>query len=464
MPNPRHSELNSMLISCFLQVYLPVASPGAELKPIHERDYPDAQADPPSATQAMLKIMKKLDALDAARDLTAREFISLSALASVLLSPLDADIREEITDGIPRHKQTVALLLHLSALRHCSLEHRSFAKEGQVGAMDTGSRFLTNFFDAAQAGLAYWFSADFADRRWDAFDLFDGRLFINISAWLESDATIPCRLSLRTMQMAKLVDELGNANTVDALSSIPLQTDGAAGIANPIGPHIGNQPPEIAPSVLPFNHPIMDQFLEDVWLRLNKNITTSPVLGKIFQELQHWHNAHKPLDPKHVAKPLDFRAARRYQRLMAGTLEYAASLTGTSGKVLEPEVIITLQQMGNGKKKSLPKHAASTPKRKGARTDESAQKSNKQKALEEGDARKQEKLAVLCRSAAAVWRERCVEFENQPSLVKRFLQVETYLASLPPAHEQIIGSEVLVYLVNVLLQLRRSPKTPKSAG
>ena len=134
--------------------------------------------------------------------------------------------------------------------------------------------------------------------------------------------------------MAKLVDELGNANTVDALSSIPLQTDGAAGIANPIGPHIGNQPPEIAPSVLLFNYPIMDQFLEDVWLRPNKNITTSPVLGKIFQELQHWHNAHKPLDPKHVAKPLDFRAARRYQRLIAGTLEYAASLTGTSGKGL----------------------------------------------------------------------------------------------------------------------------------
>jgi len=57
-----------------------------------------------------------------------------------------------------------------------------------------------------------------------------------------------------------------------------------------------------------------------------------------------------------------------------------------------------------------------------------------------------------------------MEFEKQPSLVNRFLKAEKYLVSLSSDHEQIIGSEVLLYLGNVLLQIQRSPQTPKSAG
>ena len=451
-----------MLISCSPQVYLPVSTPSAEMKPIHGQDHPHDHTNPPSATQPMLEMMKKLAALDAARDLTAREIISLSALVFVLPSPVDAGTRD--SDGIPCHKQAVAFLLHLSALRHCSLEQRSFAKEDPVGAMNTRSQFLVNFFDAAQGGLASWFSGDFSDIEWDVFDLFDGRLLINISAWLDADTALPWQFSQRLVRMAELVDGLGNSNILGALSRIPRQTDGATVVSSPTEPHIRSQPPEMAPSVLPFNHPIMDQYLEDVRLRPNRNMTESPVSGKIFQELQHWHNAHKPLDPKHVAKPLDFYAARRYQRLMADTMQYAASLTGASGKILEPEIIAVQEQTGNGKKKPPPKHAASAQKGKGTGADKPAHKSNKQKALEQGDARKQEKFTVLSRSAAATWRERCMEFEKQPCLVKRFLKAEKYLASLSSAHEQIIGSEVLHYLGNVLLQIRRSSQTPTSAG
>ncbi|KAK5654266.1 hypothetical protein OQA88_7442 [Cercophora sp. LCS_1] len=198
------------------KVYLPVVTPSVEIKPTHECDHLYAHTDLPSAKQLMLKIMKKLAALDAARYLTAREFISLSALASVLLSPVDAGTGDKITDGIPCHKQSVALLLYLSALRHCSLDQRSFAKEDMVGAMNTGSRFLTNFFDAARGGLASWFSGDFADLEWDAFDLFDGRLLISVSAWLHSDTALPFpwQISTRAVQMAELVDELGDTSLV----------------------------------------------------------------------------------------------------------------------------------------------------------------------------------------------------------------------------------------------------------
>ena len=441
-----------------------MATPNAETKPIHEWDHPHDHTDPPSATQPMLEIMKKLATLDAARDLTAREFISLSALASILSSPVGVGTKGKITDGIPRHKQVVALLLHLSALRHCSLEQRSFGKGYSVGVMNTRSPFLTMFFDAARGGLAAWLSGDFAVLEWDAFDLFDGRLLINITAWMDSGTALPRQFPLKVVQMAKLVDELGNTNILGALSSIQCQIDGATAVSSRLRPRIRNQLPEMAPSVLPFNHPIMDRYLEDVRLRLSSTMTESPVSGKIFQELQHWHNARKPLDPKHIAKPLDFYAARRYQRLMAGTMEYAASLTGASGKVLEPEIITVLKQTGNGKTKPPPKHTASAYKGKGTGADKRAHKSNKEKALEQGDSRKQEKLAVLSQSAVTVWRERCMEFEKQPSLVKRFLKAEKYLASLSSAHKQTIGSEVLLYLGNVLLQIRRSSQTPESAG
>jgi len=442
-----------------------VVTPSAEMTPIHEQDHPHGHTDPPSATQPMLEAMKKLAALDAARDLTAREFISLSALVSVLSSPVDTGTGGETTDEIPRHKQAVALLLHLSALHHCSLEQRSFAKEGPVGGMNTASRFLTDFFDAARGGLASWLSGDFADREWDAFDMFDGRLLINISVWLKSNTALPSQFSPRVVQMTKLVDKLCNTDMSAALLSMLGQTDGATAISNPTVSQTGNQPAEMVPSVLPFNHPIVDQYLKDVRLRPDSDITESTVSGKIFQELQHWHNARKPLDPKYVAKPLDFKAARRHQRQMAGTMEYAASLTGASGKVLEPEIITVLEQTGSGKKKlPPPKHAAGAQKAKETGADKRAPKSNKQKALEHGDARKQEKLAILSRSVAAVWKERCMEFEKQPSLVNRFLKAEKYLVSLSSDHEQIIGSEVLLYLGNVLLQIQRSPQTPKSAG
>lgn len=443
------------------------------MKPIREKEHhlDHVHPDTPSHTQPMMKIMKKLAELDAARDLTAREFISLCALASVLSSPVDAKTRDNTTDVTPRHKEIAAVLAHLSALRHYGLEHRSFAKgEYLFGPpKNTGSRFLAAFFDGARGGLETWFSQDFSYRTWDTYDLFDGRLFISISALLEeSDANLPWQLSQRAVQMAKLVDELvGNPDTVEALSTCGIlhqQSDASTGVNvfSPTTPQLGQQSSEIAPSVLPFNHPIMDQYLRDVRLRPNGTMTEPPVSSKLFQELQHWHNARNPLDPKHVAKPLDFFAARRHQRLMAGTIDYAASLTGVSGKALEPEIVISLKQAGNGKNKPTPKHATgATQKVKGTRANS---KSYKQKALEEGEARRQEKLVVLRQSAAAVWRERCADFEKQPSPLKRFLRAEKYLASISPAQEAIIGSEVLVYLGNVLLNMRRNPKTPQSAG
>jgi hypothetical protein len=49
-------------------------------------------------------------------------------------------------------------------------------------------------------------------------------------------------------------------------------------------------------------------------------------------------------------------------------------------------------------------------------------------------------------------------------LVKRYLRAEVHASGLSGSHWQIVGSEVLLYLGDVLLQMQSNPQTPKYVG
>ncbi len=146
----------------------------------------------------------------------------------------------------------------------------------------------------------------------------------------------------------------------------------------------------------------------------------------------------------------------RYDRLLG-------RLAGASGKNIEPESIV-VQTPPAKLKMATARPLATRAKEQAPRTNKEPPKSNKQKALKHGEALWMEKLAVKSQSVAATWKERCLEFDKQPSLFKRYLRTEKYASDLSSSNWQIIGAEVLLYLGDVLLRIQSSPQTPKCLG
>ena len=436
------------------QAYLPVTTPKGNVKWPGSKD---DQAAPAASHSCMVaETMERLAVQDAAAPLTAREFVTVCALTVALSS----NMTNENCDG-PRQREAVAVLLHLIALRHCGLPDRGFPKRETDAAVSTTTPFLTEFFNAARDGLTAWFEGSLAERKWDAFDLFDGRLYLNVATEM-----LPSPLSDQIAnELSHLVALLRRVSGVDIpgpqclAGTLRTRVDHATS-ANLKQHHS----PQTPPLVLPFKHPVMDQYLADVRLQSDDVLRPSSISGQIFQELTHWHNAKAPLDSKYIPKPSGFFAKKRHQRFMADTIAYSASLTGASGKNIEPETIVV--QQPQGKAKTLPA-ASQTAKDKqnfkGPKTKKDAPKSNKQKALEQGEARRLEKQAVVSQSVASAWRERCVELEKQPSLLQRYLRAEKYFTAFSRAHEQIVGAEVLLYLCDVLLKMHKSADMPTSA-
>lgn len=455
--------LEISLTNFSLQVFLPIASPHSHSTPLlwQADDVEEAHL----TSTVMAEAMNKLGGMENAQHLTARERISLCALSAVLSSP-PTDFGSGV-DTIPTARQALAIITHLAALRQCGLAQRSFSKREPVESLSSSTQFLTFFFDATSDCLCSLPEILLLDMPWDAFDLFDGRLYLNIlgSMGAGSHPWVQ-KLLPRASEMVKILDALVGGTRRPGVSDILSQAEELASL-NPSEPPLclQSRQPEPAPSLLPFSHPIIDPYLTAV--RLSAGVMSeSSVSQSIFKELAHWHNSRVPLDPKHVAKPRGFWAQKRHQKLMSDTMAYSASLTGASGKIIEPEVVVTVAEVAAKKNIPIktPHTVAKKPEGRDARTSSTGNKSNKQKALEQADARRQEKLTVVLRSVAAAWRARCVEFEREPSLIRRFNRAEKYLVSLSSGHEQVVGSEALLYLGHVLLQLRRSSNTPENLG
>jgi hypothetical protein len=327
----------------------------------------------------MTETMKRAVELGIAEKLTVREFVSICALAVVLSS---SGVQEIDDSGMARQREAAAVLLHLVVLRHCGLPQRSFAKQEPGTSATTNTAFLAELFEAAWDGLTSWFEGSLTNLKWDAFDLFDGRLYLNVSAALSGNTPLPQQLSQEFAQMAQLLSVLSSVN-IGTLTNPPAGTEEAA---SDVDTSCQDHPSETIPPVLPFNNPIMDKHLADVRLESNGVLSESSISGKIFQELAHWHNARKPVDPKHVAKPKGFFAKKRHQEFMSDTIAYSASLTGASGKNIDPETIVVHNPTAKLKTPASESHSTKE-KKKVPRTKE-VTKSNKQKALEHGEARR----------------------------------------------------------------------------
>lgn len=165
----------------------------------------------------------------------------------------------------------------------------------------------------------------------DLADMIDGRIF-NILAHN--------RCSISAVSDANTISDDSFTQVIKkhfSLNLVSITSENAP--ANHKTPSLGNG------TVLPFRNPIFNDHLHPIRLKLDEQLSpqTSERSSRIFQELDHWHNAARPLNHKSkgaIAK-LGFYAHKRNQKFMTEIAVYAASLTNAVGGALDPETIVT---------------------------------------------------------------------------------------------------------------------------
>lgn len=399
--------------------------------------------------------------------LSAREIITLYALSRALKSGRKGQCTE----------RSAVLLVHLVTLRHCKISLRSFANTtGVLGSQHDA--FMRRFSSVAACALSGWFEGDFSSTLWDAYDLFDGRLYLQISLGY-GDIQLPKPLHKEVARLAEILKLLSG---IDVSAHLPKdhadsETSTGEGDIGPKGkqgrkPQNHSQP---SSSVLPFTHPILDQYLEPVKVK-TVDVSELPETPKIFLELTHWHNAKKPLDPKFIPKPPGFFQRKRNQKFMADTIAYSASLSGSAGKIIDPEIIVA-QIQAQGKKpksqaqsnsgqdwKAALREKEAAKAKKPAATKKQPAKSGKQKALEATEALRAKKTEDKSAAVVAFWANRCAEFEKETSLTKRYAKAWRYFHEVSSTNPEAVGSEVSLYLCHVLALLRKSKDESNRSG
>lgn len=377
--------------------------------------------------------------------LSVKDVISFTGLCHVLLGNPQKSVRV----------CAVAYILHLSALRRCSLSQRSCG----VTALDTHEQECLDEFFASFADACVTVVENLpVQQGWDAFDLLDGRIMRQIFKNLAS-LELPPVIADEAQRFAKRLCQL---TRVDISDLIPRSSADKGGHESPRTSMESTSRPDL--SVLPFDHPVLDKFLEPI--RLVTDGAVEPVgKPKVFQELSHWHNAKTPIDPKHESRrPKDFWALKRDQRLMADMIAYSASLTNASGKSINPETIVTRSGANTTSVKSAQNAragGAKAPKQAPQQAPQQARGKNKKLPLKGGRESAQaefekvqgEKNAKRLGTVVAFWDKRCHEFQAERNLVKRFLKADKYLAGLSKEDAAMVGAEVCLYTCNVLASL-----------
>jgi hypothetical protein len=417
---------------------------------------------------AAKKQLSRMSSLDGISSLSARDIITLYGLSRVLrLAPNKSTM------------QRVAVhLVHLVILRYSKLAERSVSIKGaQLGPLH--DNYMRHFTTAASCALWGWFQGEFASATWDAYDLFDGRVYRQVSMGF-AHLTLPDPLHGAVTHLAKLLQQLSGID-IDTMLPTKSQQAGTNSRVGEKGTQQKEQLKKHSPvglrtdPVLPFSHPVLDPFLQPVHVK-TAELSKLPAASPIFQELTHWHNAKKPLDPKFIPKPPGFFARKRNQKFMADTIAYSASLTGSSGKNIEPEIIV-VQPLATSKKphgtarpsqdwKTALKEKSGAKAKTAAVSKKQPGKSGKQNALDAAEALKAGKTQEKIVAVLAFWDKLCAEFECEPSLIRRYAKAQKHLLDVSTGQATAVESEVSLYLCHVLALIRSSkgisPRSGKS--
>ena len=218
-------------------------------------------------------------------------------------------------------------------------------------------------------------------------------------------------------------------------------------------------------TILPFSNPVFDRHLSSIHLRIAPSKDSVQQSGRIYQEVSHWHNANRRLDPKSAqqtpASEKDkWRARRRNQFFMSEMQNYAASLTNATGKELKPR-IITVDDTDPSKESKIEKLTVNEVQKPKATPN---RKSQGKKAILDGIAADHAvKGAENEEKNFASWRTLRKTLDSERSLEAKYAKIKVYLSNLTGSKRANLEAEVnyhlLCILVNIYQRLRQEINT-----
>lgn len=385
-------------------------------------------------------------------ELTVRERLGIAACLSLLRMQKDG-----LVDGkhLDAQEKVQAFLLHLAVLKHCTLLER----QHWVGSQRCHSRpkdfeFLRQVIEMSWALLEKdeWMAKlNVADENWDLYDAIDGSLFHFILETLRTSKWLPSPI-IQSWQHLWLIFRSGADQSFS--EHLPELT-------HPEDEALPRDSDGLQVSALPFSHPVLNDFLQDIKLKESQGIQDkSP--NPVFEDLHHWHNT-KLLLPTRKIERLGFFAMKRRQTLLASIVAYSASLTNARGKLIDPEIIVVKKDAttsdsknkkamaNNGKankgKENKNKPQSKKPGRQGNRP------GGKESALRAVEELRKQKDSAKQDNTTALWNKTCRELEKEHSLLARYLKALVFLTERPKDGTTALGYEVHLYLCHVLAKL-----------
>ncbi|KGQ09019.1 putative helicase [Beauveria bassiana D1-5] len=370
--------------------------------------------------------------------LSARDMVSLTGVCNALLRNSAESMRRCVA----------AYIIHLSELKRCNLSNR--ACDVAVLSHEKQER-LDAFFACFTDICATVIECLPAQEDWTIVDLLDSRIIRQVlkDLYFLKPSAVVVGEAKRFAERIQLLTGINISDFLPQASSYEL----------PLAAKDSDLSEEAISSVMTFQHPALDKYLEPIHVVAND--TDEPAgTSKVFRELSHWHNAKKAVDPKAIPRPAGFFRRRRNQELMADTIKYAASLTNSAGNMINPETIVTSLSVDINptKQKDKTKFAegsnskafrhSSLPKNKN-----STQKGGRESALEEARRSQRQKLDSKARDVMAFWDERCREFQAETNTMRRLAKITTFLEGLSDDARDLIGAEINLYLCHTLISM-----------
>ncbi|KAH7019990.1 hypothetical protein EDB80DRAFT_887550 [Ilyonectria destructans] len=335
------------------------------------------------------------------------------------------------------------MLLHTAALFVLPLGHRYLPI---FSSPDGYKQTISSFTQSALSVLsssACINQLKASDASCNLVDLVDGRLLATIMADHDFRSALLIEDNIK-----RRFDSLCAALTRICGVSISIKTE-------PLVPTKREIPALATPSndgaILAFKNAVFERHLDPIRLKTDHEpgaLTTGQT--QIFKELSYWRSQVKaPVSqglPVRVEREAKKHALTQNQNLQKEIQVYAASLTNASGKILEPQIIVSGSFSQNLKPGALKPAKQQNP------ADESSKRSKrpgnkrggKLAALEAAAEIKAIAMKPKSDIKANFWRAKCKKFLDEDDLISRRNRGFQYLQSLDKADE--LGPEVQLLL------------------